>query len=87
MFPDEIEKVVGAFINYISEHDFKFLKTEFHAKWIYLIKKLAYLYQFYNSLDDYGKTVNNLKKEDRFSELKNGYPIDRKKNELEKSGV
>ena len=37
---------------------------------------MAYPYQYFNSIDDYKKPVNDLKKEDFFSKLKNGYPDD-----------
>ena len=63
-------------INYkknLDEDEFKFLKKEFLDKWQYLNKKLAYPYQYFNSIDDYKKPVNNLKKEDFFSKLKNDY--------------
>ena len=65
----------------LDEDDFKILKKEFPDKWQYLYKKLAYPYQYFNSIDDYKKPVNNLKKEDFFSKLKNEYPND---NEIER---
>ena len=37
---------------------------------------MAHPYEFFNSIEDYQKPVNNLKKEDFFSKLKNGYPDD-----------
>ena len=37
---------------------------------------MAYPYEFFKSIEDYQKPVNNLKKEDFFSKLKNGYPND-----------
>ena len=58
----------------LDEDDFKILKKEFPDKWQYLNKKLAYPYQYFNSIDDYQKPVDNLKKEDFFSKLKNDYP-------------
>ena len=60
----------------LDEDDFKILKKEFPAKWHYLNKKLAYPYEYFNSIEDYQKTVDNLKKEDFFSKLKNDYPDD-----------
>ena len=57
----------------LDENDFKILKKEFPDKWHYLNKKLAYPYQYFNSINDYKKPVNNLKKEDFFSKLKNDY--------------
>ena len=46
----------------LDEDDFKFLKKEFPDKWQYLNKKLAYPYHFFNSIDDYQKPFDNLKK-------------------------
>ena len=56
--------------------DFKILKKEFPDKWQYLNKKLAYPYEYFNSIDDYKKSVDNLEKEDFFSKLKNDFPDD-----------
>ena len=56
--------------------DFKILKKEFPDKWQYLNKKLAYPYEYFNSIDDYKKPVDNLKKEYFFNKLKNDYPDD-----------
>ena len=39
--------------------------------------KLAYPYEYFNSIDDYQKPVDNLKKEDFFRKLKNEYPSDK----------
>ena len=52
------------------------MKTEFPDKLKYLNKKLAYPYEYFISIDDYQKPVDNLKKEDFFSRLKNDYPSD-----------
>ena len=60
----------------LDEDDFKILKKEFPDKWQYLNKKLAYPYEYFNSINDYKKPVNDLKKEDFFSKLKNDYPDD-----------
>ena len=60
----------------LDEEDFKILKKEFTDKWQYLNKKLAYPYQYFNSIIDYQKPVDNLKTEDFFSKLKNDYPDD-----------
>ena len=54
--------------------DFKILRKEVPDKWQNLNKKLAYPYQYFNNIDDYQKPVNNLKKEDFFSILKNKCP-------------
>ena len=60
----------------LDEDGFNFLKKEFPDKWQYFNKKLAYPYEFFNSIDDYKKAVDNLKKEDFSSKLKNNYPDD-----------
>ena len=52
------------------------MKKEFPDKWQYLNKKLAYPYQYFNSINDYQKPVDKIKKEDFFSKLKNDYPDD-----------
>ena len=75
-YPDKINELEEALINYIGENDLKILKTGFPDKWKYLIKKLAYPYEYFNSIEDYQKPVDNLKKEHFFSKLKNGYPDD-----------
>ena len=54
----------------MGENDLKILKTAFTDKWKCLTKKLAYPYEYFNSIDDYEKPVVNLKKEDFFSKLK-----------------
>ena len=51
-----------------------YYKTGFPDKLIFLTKKLAYPYEYFISIDDYQKPVDNLKKEDFFSKLKNGSP-------------
>ena len=60
----------------LDENDFKILKKEFPDKWQYLYKKLAYPCEYFNNITDYKKPVNDLKKEDFFSKLKNDYPDD-----------
>ena len=60
----------------LDEDDLKILRKEFPDKWQNLINKLAYPYQYFNSIDDYQKPVDNLKKEDFFSKLKNKCPDD-----------
>ena len=60
----------------LDEDDFKILKIEFPDKWQFLSKKSAYPYQYFNSIDDYQKPIDNLKKEDFFSKLKNECPDD-----------
>ena len=60
----------------LDEDDFKILKKVFPDKWQYLNKKLAYPYEYFNSIDDYKKPVDILKRENFFSKLKNDYPGD-----------
>ena len=60
----------------LDSNDFIILKKEFPDKWQFFLRKLAYPYQYFNSIDDYQKPVDNLKKEDFFSELQNDYPDD-----------
>ena len=76
-YPNEIKNLEEASLNYMGESDFKLLKTEFPDKWKFLTKKLAYPYDYFNSIDDYQKPVDNLKKENFFSKLKNDYPSDK----------
>ena len=78
-YPKEIKKLEEVLLNYIEENDLKLLKTEFLDKWKYLLKKSAYPYEYFKSIDDYQKPVDNLKKEDFFSKLKNDYPSDKEK--------
>ena len=54
----------------MSENDLKILKTEFPDKWKYLKTKLADPNEFFNSIGNYRKPVNSLKKKDFFSKLK-----------------
>ena len=75
-YPEEIKNLEKALLDYMGENDLKILKTGFPDKWKYLTKKLAYPYEYFNSIDDYQKPVNNLKKEHFFSELKNKCPDD-----------
>ena len=67
---------LDSLVKNLVEDDFKILKKEFPDKWQYLNKKLAYPYEYFNSIDDYKKPVHNLKKEDFFSKLKNKCPYD-----------
>ena len=61
-------------VKILDEDDSKILKKEFPDKWQYLNKKLAYPYQYFNSIDDYQKPVDDLKKEDFLRKLKNKCP-------------
>ena len=60
----------------MGENDLKVLKAGFPDKWKYLTKKLAYPYEFFNCIEDYQKPIENLKKENFFSKLKNKCPDD-----------
>ena len=75
-YPKEIEILEQLLLDYMGENDFKILKTGFPDKWKFLTKKLAYPYEFFNCIEDYQKPVNDLKKEDFFSKLKNKCPDD-----------
>ena len=75
-YPEEIEKLEKVYLDYMGENDLKILKDGFPDKWKYLTKKLAYPYEYFNSIDDYQKPVNDLKKEHFFSKLKNKCPND-----------
>ena len=68
-YPEEIENLEEALLNYIGENDPKIVKTGSPDMRIYLSKKLAYPYEYFNNIDDYQKPVDNLKKEDFFSKL------------------
>ena len=46
---------------------------EFPDKWKSLTKKLAYPYEYLNTINDFEKPVVNIKKENFFSKLKNDY--------------
>ena len=77
VYSDKIKKLEEASLNYIGENDLKLLKTEFTENWKCLTKKLAYPYEYFNSLEDYQKPVDNLKKEEFFRKLKNDSPTER----------
>ena len=63
----------------MGETDLKILKTEFPDKWKCLTKKLAYPDEYFDSIDDYQKPVDNVKKEDFFSKLRSDKEIERTK--------
>ena len=69
-FSESLDKLVKK----LDEDDFIILKKEFPDKWQYLKKKLAYPYQYFNSIDNYQKPVINFYKEDFFTKLKNECP-------------
>ena len=76
-YPDKINELEEAFLDYLGENDLKLLKTEFPDKWRYLTKKLAYPYEYFNSIEDYNKPVDILENKDFFSKLKNKCPDDK----------
>ena len=47
----------------MGENDLKLLKMEFPDKWKYLTKNLAFSFEYFNTINDYEKLVDNLKKE------------------------
>ena len=75
-YSEEIKNLEDTLLIYMGENDLKFLKTGFPNKWKPLTKKIAYPYEYFNNIDDYQKPVDNLKKEDFFSKLKNKCPDD-----------
>ena len=60
----------------MKEDDFEILKKQFPDKWQFLNKKLAYPYEYFNDIEDYKKPVDNLKKENFYTKLKNKCPDD-----------
>ena len=68
---------LDSLVKNVDENDFKILKKEFPDKWPYLNKKLAYPYEYFNSIDDYKKPVHNLENKDFFSKVKNKCPDDK----------
>ena len=87
-YPVKLVELEEASLDYLAENDLKILKTGFPDKWKFLTKKLAYPYEYFNSIDDYQKAVDNIKQEDFFSKLKNKCPddeeIERTKETIEK---
>ena len=75
----------------MNEVDFNVLETEFPDKWKYLTKNLAYPYENFNSIDEYQKPVDNLRKEEFFIKLKIKCPdhecIERAKKRLIKNSI
>ena len=68
---------LDSLVKHLDEGDFKILKREFPDKGPYLNKKLAYPYEYFNSIDDYKKPVHNLENKDFFSKLNNKCPDDK----------
>ena len=82
--PDEIEKLKQLVKNNMSENDLKIFKTELPDKCKFFSKKLTYPFEYFNSIDDYQKPVEILKKEDFLSKLKNINPSDEEMERLKK---
>ena len=61
-YPDKINELEEALLNYMGDNDLKILKSEFPDKWKYLTKKLAFPYEYFNSIEDYNQPVDNLEK-------------------------
>ena len=69
-----LSESMGELVKNLDEDEFKILKKEFPDKWQYLDKKLTYPYEYFNSIDDYKKPVDNIKRENFFNKIKNDYP-------------
>ena len=61
-FPNEIGEIQEALANYISENDRQILKEQFPDFWQYLNKKIAYPCDYFDSIEDSQKPINNLQK-------------------------
>ena len=57
-----LSRSLGSLVKKLVNDDFDILKKEFPDKWEYLNEKLAYPYEYFNSIDEYQKSVGNLKK-------------------------
>ena len=68
----KISEIEEASLDYRGENDLKIIPD----KWKYLTKELAYPCEFFNCFEDYQKPVDNLRKENFFSKLKNKCPDD-----------
>ena len=73
---DSLDKLVKN----VNNDDFLILIKEFSDKWQFFLKKITCPYEYFNSVDDYKKPVDNFKKENFFSKLKkNKCPDDEEK--------
>ena len=90
-YPEKGVELEEALLDYVGENDLKILKTGFPDKWKFLNKKLSYPFEYFDSIEDFQKPVDNLKKEDIFSNLKNKCPddeeIERTKDNIKKFNV
>ena len=75
-YSDKINELEEALIDYMGKNDLKILKTGFPDEWKYLTKNLAYPYEYFISIEDYKKPVDNLENKNFFSKLKNKCPDD-----------
>ena len=50
----------------------RIVKNEFSENWRILLKKLACLYEYFKTIENYKRAGNNLKEVDLFSTLRNG---------------
>ena len=64
---DEINESEEALLNSIGENFIENLKTGFPDKRKNLTKKIAYPHEYFKSMEDFQKPVDNLKKEAFFS--------------------
>ena len=61
-YSDKINELEKTLLEYKGQNDLKILKTGFPNKWKNSTKKLANPYEFFRSIEDYKKPVNNLEK-------------------------
>ena len=54
----------------------RFWLKKFPDEWEYLKKNIAHPYEHFNTIDEYQKPVDSLKKKDSFSKLQNAYLSD-----------
>ena len=76
-YPDKINELEETSHDYLGENVLRILETGFPDKWKHLTKKLPYPYEYFNTIGDNKKPVDNLKKKDFFSKLKKDYPSDK----------
>ena len=75
-YPDKFEELDETLLIFLGENDPEVFLIEFIDKWKYLTKNLAHGCQYFNSTDNYQKSVDSLKEEDFSSKLKKDYPDD-----------
>ena len=73
-----MENLEEALNNYVCENALEILETDLpDNRWKNLTQKLAYPHEYFKSLGDYQKSVQELQKGDFFSKLKNDYFTDK----------